>query len=147
MKVQTFTPLRLTKSVQRLALNILINFYFFIFFTILSSAVYAQQPSCNISGALNANFSASGGDNVNITADVFNTNSGTTYNWTFVQNTSNAVIASGQGTTSVVVQAGTTGGNFTILLTVNNPAQSNQQSYSCTCSKSVSVNNTGNQDR
>ena len=105
-----------------------------------SNNSFAQQPSCNLSGPLKAQFSSDGGTAVVITAEIFNAVAGTNYAWVFKTNSSGASIVSGQGTSTVTVKSGTTSGNFTLQLTVTNSGPGGAGVLSCSCSKSVSVN-------
>lgn len=100
---------------------------------------YAQQPACNLSGSLRGYFDPTGGSTISINSDVFNSKRNTTYSWTIVENTTDAAIVSGLGTSNIQVKSGTKGGNFTIKLIVTNPGQSRSSNASCTCTKSVTV--------
>ncbi|UEG49510.1 hypothetical protein LK994_12785 [Ferruginibacter lapsinanis] len=111
-----------------------------LFFTFLFiNTAVAQQPSCNITGPLRAKSNNGGGNDVAIVAEVFNTTPKTVYSWSFKNNSSNAVITSGNGTSTLHVKSGSQTGSFTVVLTVTNPAQDGQESSSCSCSKSVTV--------
>jgi len=97
----------------------------------------AQQPACNISGPLKTKIGSNG--KVTISSQVMNTSPQSKYVWTFKQNSSKAVILSGNGTPSINIDAGKLRGNFTVALKVINPPQRGLPTLSCNCSKSVSV--------
>jgi hypothetical protein len=117
--------------------GILMLLFFMLLFV---NGAFAQQPSCNLTGQLKGMYNPAGGSTVVINSEVFNSGSNTTYDWVFNANTSGATIVKGMGTSAIHVRAGTQGGNFTIKLTVTNPGQNGDPSRSCSCTKSVSVN-------
>jgi hypothetical protein len=99
------------------------------------SGASAQQPACNLKGALEARFNSTGGERVQIFSEVAKANPDAIYTWTFKSNSSGANISTGAGTPAVFVKSGTVNGGYTLQLTVTNP-----NGKSCSCTKSISVN-------
>ncbi len=121
------------KSKESSFKGILMLLFFMLFFV---SGASAQQPACNLKGALQAKFNNSGGQRVQIFSEVAKASPGAVYTWSFKSNTSNATIFSGNGTQSVFVKSGTAKGAYTLELTITNP-----NGRSCNCSQSISVDN------
>ena len=113
--------------------GILMLLFFMLFFV---SGVTAQQPACNLKGALEAKFNSSGGQPVQIFSEVAKASPGAVYTWSFKENTSNATIFSGNGTPVIIVKSGTIKGGYTAQLNITNP-----NGKFCNCTKSISVDN------
>ncbi len=113
--------------------GILMLLFFMLFFV---SGASAQQPACNLKGALEARFNSTGGERVQIFSEVAKASPGAIYTWSFKSNNSGATIFSGNGTPSIFVKSGTLRGGYTVQLTV-----SNSNGKSCNCTKSISVAN------
>ncbi len=122
------------KSKQSDFKSILMLLFFMLFFV---NAASAQQPACNLKGALEAKFNTSGGERVQIFSEIAKASPGAIYTWSFKSNTSNATIFSGNGTPSIFVKSGTVKGSYVAQLTITNP-----NGKSCNCTKSISVDNT-----
>lgn len=120
------------KSTESNFKGILMLLFFMLFFV---SGASAQQPACNLKGALDARFNSGGGERVQILSEVAKVTSGAIYTWSFKTNNSNATIFSGNGTPSVFVKSGTVSGGYTLQLTITN-----SNGKSCSCTKSISVN-------
>ena len=121
------------KSTKSNFKGILILLFFMLFFV---SGASAQQPACNLKGALEARFNSTGGERVQIFSEVAKASPGAIYTWSFKSNNSGATIFSGNGTPSIFVKSGTLRGGYTVQLTV-----SNSNGKSCNCTKSISVAN------
>ncbi|MFV8371389.1 hypothetical protein [Flavobacterium sp. LB2P74] len=119
--------------------NVISSMFLLVMLFLFTSFLYAQQPSCNLSGSLRGYFDSGGGSIVSINSDVFNSAPTTTYSWKIDENVPEATIVSGKDTSNIQVKAGTKGGSFTIKLTVTNPGLDGGLSESCTCTKSVTV--------
>lgn len=98
-----------------------------------------QQPACNLSGPLTVNLTPGNDNEILFQSEVFNSSSGTSYNWELKTNTSGATIISGQSTPSLKLSAGIKGGSITIQLSVKNTDKDTGKTASCTCSQSVTV--------
>ena len=120
--------------------NVISSMFLLVMLFLFTSFLYAQQPSCNLSGPLRGYFDPGGGSTISINSDVFNSGSTTAYSWKIDDNVPGATIVSGKGSSSIQVKAGTKGGSFAIKLTVTNHDLNNRDSSkSCTCTKSVTV--------
>ncbi|MBG6111278.1 hypothetical protein H4V97_002800 [Flavobacterium sp. CG_23.5] len=119
--------------------NFISSTFLLVVFFLFTGVLYAQQPSCNLSGPLKGYFDSGGGSTITIISDVYNTGPNTTYSWIIDKNIPGATIVSGKGTSSIQVKAGTKGGSFKIKLTVTNPGLNGGPSESSTCTKSVTV--------
>lgn len=119
--------------------NVISSMFLLAILFLFTGFLYAQQPSCNLSGPLIGYFDSGGGSTISINSDVYNTGPKTTYSWKIDKNLPGATIVSGKGTSSIQVKAGTKGGSFAIKLTVTNPGLNGGSSKSSTCTKSVSV--------
>ncbi|MFV8347769.1 hypothetical protein [Flavobacterium sp. ZB4P13] len=119
--------------------NVISSMFLLVMLFLFTSFLYAQQPSCNLSGSLRGYFDSGGGSIISINSDVFNSGPNTAYSWKIDKNVPEATIVSGEGTSSIQVKAGAKGGSFTIKLTVTNPGLNGGLSESCTCTKSVTV--------
>ncbi len=104
-----------------------------------SNSLLAQAPACNLHGPLKATFGKVNGEKVIFSSESINTVPGTIYLWSLKSNTTNAKIIGKNGSSSIEVDAGTNGGNFTIELKVINPGKKDDKN-SCACTQSVSVN-------
>ena len=112
--------------------SILMLLFFMLFFV---SGASAQQPACNLKGALEAKFNSTGGERVQVFSEVAKASPGAVYTWSFRTNNSGATIVSGNGTPAIYVKSGTANGGYTLELTITNP-----NGKSCGCTKSISVN-------
>ena len=112
--------------------GILMLLFFMLFFV---SGASAQQPACNLKGALEAKFNSTGGERVQVFSEVAKASPGAVYTWSFRTNNSGATIVSGNGTPAIYVKSGTANGGYTLELTITNP-----NGKSCGCTKSISVN-------
>ena len=112
--------------------GILMLLFFMLFFV---SGASAQQPACNLKGALEARFNGTGGERVQIYSEVAKASPGSIYTWSFKSNNSGATIVSGNGTPAIFVKSGTSNGGYTLELSITNP-----NGKSCNCTKSISVN-------
>ncbi|MFV8324272.1 hypothetical protein [Flavobacterium sp. ZS1P14] len=119
--------------------NVISSMFLLVMLFLFTGFLYAQQPSCNLSGPLRGYFDPGGGTTISINSDVFNSRPNTAYSWKIDKNVPEATIVSGKDTSSIQVKAGTKGGSFTIKLTVTNPGLNGGSSKSCTCTKSVTV--------
>lgn len=119
--------------------NVISSMFLLVMLFLFTGFLYAQQPSCNLSGSLRGYFDSGGGSTITINSDVFNSGPHTTYSWKIDKNVPEATIVSGKDTSSIQVKAGTKGGSFTIKLTVTNPDLNEGSSKSSTCTKSVTV--------
>lgn len=119
--------------------NVISSMFLLVMLFLFTGFLYAQQPSCNLSGSLRGYFDSAGGTTISINSDVFNSGPNTTYSWEIDKNVPGATIVSGKGTSSIQVKAGTKGGSFAIKLTVTNPDLNGGSSKSSTCTKSVTV--------
>jgi hypothetical protein len=119
--------------------DIISSMFLLVMLFLFTGFLYAQQPSCNLSGPLTGYFDSGGGSTISINSDVYNTGPKTTYSWKIDKNVPGATIVSGKGTSSIQVKAGTEGGSFAIKLTVTNPGLNGGSSKSSTCTKSVTV--------
>jgi hypothetical protein len=119
--------------------NVISSMFLLVMLFLFTGFLYAQQPSCNLSGPLRGYFDSGGGTTISINSDVFNSGPNTTYSWKIDENVPGATIVSGKDTSSILVKAGTKGGSFTIKFTVTNPDLNGGSSKSCTCTKSVTV--------
>ena len=126
------------KSTESSFKCILMLLFFMLFFV---SGASAQQPACNLKGALEARFNSTGGERVQIYSEVAKANPGAVYTWSFRSNNSGATIVSGNGTPAIFVKSGKRKGGYTVQLTVTNPSTPTLTGKSCTCTKSVSVQN------
>lgn len=108
-----------------------------------------RPPACNLAGPLQVkldNLSRNPQSDIVVTAVASSTDAATTFNYTFLKNTSGAVIKSYEAvvydpiakTSSqrIVVSSGALRGGFSIKLTATNP-----DGGQCSCGKSVSVIN------
>jgi hypothetical protein len=119
--------------------NVISSMFLLVILFLFTGFLYAQQPSCNLSGPLRGYFDSGGGSTISINSDVYNTGPKTTYSWKIDKNVPGATIVSGKDTSSIQVKAGTKGGSFAIKLTVTNPGLNGGSSKSSTCTKSVTV--------
>lgn len=119
--------------------NVISSTFLLVILFLLTGFLYAQQPSCNLSGPLIGYFDSGGGSTISINSDVYNSSPKTTYSWKIDKNVSGATIVSGEGTSRIQVKAGTKGGSFAIKLTVTNPDLNGGSSKSSTCTKSVTI--------
>jgi len=119
--------------------NVISSMFLLVMLFLFTGFLYAQQPSCNLSGPLRGYFDSEGGRTISINSDVFNSGPRTTYSWKIDKNVPEATIVSGKGTSSIQVKSGTKGGSFTVKLTVTNPGLNGGSSETCTCTKSVTV--------
>lgn len=119
--------------------NVTSSMFLLVMLFLFTGFLYAQQPSCNLSGPLRGYFDSGGGSTISISSDVYNAGPQTTYSWKIDKNEPEATIVSGEGTSSIQVKAGTKGGSFSIKLTVTNPGLNGGPSESSTCTKSVTV--------
>ncbi len=120
------------KSTESSFKCILMLLFFMLFFV---SGASAQQPACNLKGALEARSNSTGGEQVQIFSEVAKATPGSVYTWSFKSNNSGASIVSGNGTPAIFVKSGTSNGGYTLELTITNP-----NGKSCNCTKSISVN-------
>ena len=118
------------------------NFLILALLFLFTNFLFAQQPACNLSGPLKAQFSTNGGEIVTITSEVINVVPSSVYIWSFKTNTSNATFASENGRNSIKVNSGTKGGGYTLeLKLVNRSTEGTRNLNSCNCTQSISVNN------
>ena len=142
MKTNSSCCLNWTKNVFKSSRSSVNSFLMLLFFMLcFVSGASAQQPSCNLRGNLEARFSRSGGDQVTVISEVVKAAPGAVYNWSFKTNDTNASIVSGNGTPNLIVKSGKRKGGYTVQLTVTNPSTPTLTGKSCTCTKSVSVQN------
>ncbi|MGL2963363.1 hypothetical protein ACSVH2_06040 [Flavobacterium sp. RSB2_4_14] len=120
--------------------NRLTSFLLLVLLFLFTNFLFAQQPACNLSGPLKASYGKKG-EIIRINSEVLNAVKETKYIWSFKTNTSNASFATENGENSIKINAGNTGGSFTVQLQVINPnPQDIRRNLSCTCTQSVSVN-------
>ena len=142
MKANSSCCLNWTKNVFKSSGSSVNGFLMLLFFMLFFvSGASAQQPSCNLRGNLEARFSRSGGDQVTVISEVVKAAPGAIYNWSFKSNDTGATILSGNGTPSLVLKSGTRKGGYTVQLTVTNPSTPSLTGKTCSCTKSVSVQN------
>ena len=106
---------------------------------LFTNFLFAQQPACNLNGILETKRQADGGQNFTINSEVVRAVPGTIYHWEFKSNNSGATFVTEDNLPSITINPGNTSGNFSLKLTVINPARSGAEAKTCSCTKSVSI--------